>query len=135
MFIDGIFHVISYFKIPKEFMFFSFELAQGVLQVVFGIFCILKPEIVGSIFQIVIGIWILMSSVVRFQLALDLKRSGNANFIILVILSVITFILSLLIITDPLSSFITLTTIVGIVMFVSETINIIEYVIILRKIK
>lgn len=133
--IDGIAHVISYFKLPKEFIIFNFEFVVGILQFIFGLFCFIKPDIVASIFQIVIGVWVLMSSVVRFQLSLDLKRSGNNNYMMLLILSLITFVLALLIIADPLSSFVAITTLLGIVMFISEIINIIEYVIILTKIK
>lgn len=133
--IDGIFHIISYCKMDKAFRIFNFELVEGLLQILFGIFTICKPDIISSLFPIVIGIWIIMSSVIRFQLSINLRDTEGSNWIMLLVLSLITFALGLLMVINPWGSMITLTTLVGIVLFISEVINIIQYVLILVKIR
>lgn len=133
--INGITNILSYIKTPKEFSFFNFELTIGILECIFGTFCIINPGMIGGIINVAIGVWILMSSVIRFQVALDIKNIGDKNYVILLVLSVVTFILSLLLITDPFSSIMALTTIIGVCMFISEIINIVQYVIILIKVK
>lgn len=133
--IDGSFHIISYLKMSKELRMFNFELIQGILQILFGLFTVLKPDIISGLFPIVIGVWILMSSVVKFQLSFTLRDTEGSDWIMLMVLSIITFILGILMVINPLGSVITLTTIVGIVLFISEIINVIEYIFILVKIR
>lgn len=133
--IDGIIHIISYFKVPNEYRIFNFELLEGVLQIIFGLIAIFSPFSISGLFPILIGVWIILSSIVKFQLSLNLRHINGSNWIMLLVLSIITFILGILMIVNPLSSVVTITTIAGILLFVSEVINVIEYIFILVKIK
>lgn len=132
--IDGIFHIISYFSVPKELKFFNFELIEGMSQMILGIITMLKPEWVSAFFPMFIGMWIILSSVVKFQFALNIKQTGNVNWIIIFTISIITFLLGLLMVINPIGSMITLTTLCGIILFISEILNIIQYIIFMFKI-
>lgn len=133
--IDGIFHVFSYFNISKEFRSFNFELIEGISKMILGIITMLNPTWVSAFFSIFIGMWIIMSSVVKFQFALSIKEENNSNWIIIFTLSIITFILGLLMIFNPMESVITITTLGGILLFITEAINILEYILIFFRLK
>ena len=82
-------------------------------------------------YMMLIGMWIILSSAIKFQFALKVKDSSNSNWIIILTLSIITFILGLLMIINPIGSMITITTFGGVVLFITEIINIIEYIMII----
>ncbi len=132
--IDGIFHIISYFSVPKELKFFNFELIEGISQLILGILTMLKPEWVSAFFPMFIGMWIIFSSIVKFQFALNIKQTGNVNWIIILTFSIITFLLGLLMVINPIGSIITITTLCGIVLFIAEILNVIQYIIFILKI-
>ncbi len=132
--IDGIFHIISYFSVPKELKFFNFELIEGISQLILGILTMLKPEWVSAFFPMFIGMWIIFSSIVKFQFALNIKQTGNVNWIIILTFSIIIFLLGLLMVINPIGSIITITTLCGIVLFIAEILNVIQYIIFILKI-
>lgn len=132
--IDGIFHIISYFSVPNELKFFNFELIEGISQLILGILTMLKPEWVSAFFPMFIGMWIIFSSIVKFQFALNIKQTGNVNWIIILTFSIITFLLGLLMVINPIGSIITITTLCGIVLFIAEILNVIQYIIFILKI-
>lgn len=133
--IDGIFHMLSYFNIPKEFRFFNFELVEGISKLILGVITMLNPEWVSTIFPILIGMWIIISSVVKFQFAYSIKEENGEKWIIVFTLSIITFILGLLMVFNPMGSIITITTLGGILLFITEIINVFEYILIFLKLK
>lgn len=133
--IDGFFHVISYFKVPKELKLFNFELVEGILELVLGAITLINPTWVSAFFPILIGMWIIFSSVIKIQFSLSMKENQNGNWMIIMTLAVITMLLGLLMVFNPITSMITFTTLAGILLFLTEIINIIQYVILLLKLK
>ncbi|MDD3304123.1 MAG: DUF308 domain-containing protein [Clostridia bacterium] len=133
--IDGIIHIISYFKTPQEIKIFSFEFLEGLIEIIGGGLTLFFPEWISAIFPIVIGLWIMLSSVIKFQLSLNLKYVEGSRWLMLLILSIITAILGFIIILNPMISTAAITAICGVILFTSELINIIEYIFILIKLK
>lgn len=133
--IDGIIHIVSYFKTPREFKIFSFEFLEGIVEIIAGGFTLFFPQWISTIFPIIIGVWIILSSIIKFQLALNLKNVERSNWLMLLLLSIITMVLGIIIIFNPIISTITITAISGIILFTSELINIVEYIFILVKLK
>lgn len=133
--IDGIIHIVSYFKTPQELQFFSFEFLEGLVEIIGGGLTLFFPQWISAIFPIIIGIWIILSSIIKFQLALNLKNVENSRWLMLLILSIVTIILGFVIVFNPIISTVTITAICGIILFSSELINIIEYIFILVKLK
>lgn len=133
--IDGIIHIVSYFKTPQELKILSFEFLEGIVEIIGGGLTIFFPQWISAMFPIIIGMWIILSSVIKFQLALNLKNVEGSNWLMLLILSIITTILGVLIVFNPIISTITITAICGIILFATELINVIEYIFILVKLK
>ena len=69
----GIFKVVHYLTAKKKYNFYNYDLVYGLMAIVIGIVTIVCSNTIGSIFRIIIGIWITYSSFVRLNLSLELK--------------------------------------------------------------
>lgn len=133
--IDGLIHFISYFASPKELRPFSFELAQGILEVVAGFVFITHPGWLIAILPFIIGIWIILESIIKFQLSINMKDMPESNWIIMLILSIITIALGALIIANPTQTAAVAVSLCGVGLLISESLNAIECVYIMMKLK
>ena len=131
----GTFQLVIYFKVGKEFETFQYNLLQGIVAICFGIFSILRSEIVQSIFPIVIGVWIIVQGMMKFQLAFNLKNIGEEEWAGILITAVMSLILGMIIICNPFASSIAITTIGGIILLINEILNLGESIWILKNIK
>lgn len=131
----GTFFIVTYYKIGKEFQMLQFNLLQGIFAICFGIFCILRSEIVQSIFPIVIGVWIIVQGMMKFQLSSNLKNLGEEEWAGILINAIMSLVLGMIIICNPFASSIAITTIGGIILLISEIVNLGESIWILRNIK
>lgn len=128
----GIMHMISYFSSSKEFKSLSFELIEGIAYICTGILLIINPNLINEFLATLVGAWMIIQSIIRFQFAFNLKAIDNKGWAVMLILSIITFILGVVIIFNPFATLIAVTTICGIMLLISELINIYESICLLR---
>lgn len=69
----GVVKLISYFIAKGTYDFYNYEMIYGLLAVVIGIITIVYSNTIGTIFRIIIGVWILYSGFMRLGLASKLK--------------------------------------------------------------
>ncbi len=132
---SGLLHTINYFSEFKEFKTISVQLIIGVLTLIIGITIIFKPLIINDILVILIGSWIIIESVIKFQIALKEKVLGLDFWLLPLILSIVSFIIGVVILFNPFEAIIAITTICGIMLLISEICNIIENIYILKNVK
>ncbi len=132
--VDGIWHIISYFNEPVEFKAFSFELLEGIAEIVLGFIFISNPAKVFELIYLLIGIWIIFESIVKLQMSFNLKDFVE-NWKIMVIVSILSILLGIFIIAHPFVAANVLYTICGIVLLVTEILNLIEAIYINIKIR
>lgn len=130
--VNGIVHAISYFSASKEFKSFSFELVEGIVCVVLGLLIIFNPNAINNLLTIVLGAWIILDSIIKIQLSFNMKSIGRKNWSIMLILSIVTIIFGLIIILNPFATIITVTVLCGILLLITELINIFESVSLLK---
>lgn len=133
--IDGIIHIISYLKIPKDSRMMSFSFLEGMLETLAAILIFFNWQTLLSFLPIMIGVWIIIKSLLRVQIALNLRDFPHSNWQFMLGLAILLIVLGILIILDPFGTILTLTTLTGIILFLSEIINLIEDIYILIKIK
>lgn len=75
--IMGIYKIINYFAKSGKNDFYNFDLIYGLTSIVIGIVAMAYMDIIGSIFRIIIGVWIIYTSFVRINTSLQIKRIGN----------------------------------------------------------
>ena len=133
--VDGIINIIAYIMEDAEIRAFSNELMMGILLVILGLIILLNQPLFISILPIMIGIWIFIKSIMKFQLAINLKSAVAERWGLLVVSSILMAILGILIIANPFEAIFTLTRFIGIMMLVAEVINICESVYFLQQTK
>ncbi|MEG0873175.1 MAG: DUF308 domain-containing protein [Clostridia bacterium] len=130
--ITGSIHTISYFSTSKEFKSFSMELVLGVVSLGAGILLMINPNIVLGILPVAFGCWIIIESIIRIQFTFKLKAMGSQSWKVLLPLSILTLILGVVMVFNPFAALNTVVVISGVMLLVTELINIFESIYVLR---
>lgn len=131
----GVVQTISYFSHIKEITFFNFQLVIGMISLLAGLVFIFNPSFINSILPLAIGVWIVIKSITSLQLALNIRNTGTNNWITMLLLSIVTFILGIVIVINPFQAMETAVAICGGFLLVSELINVFETVYMMKMIK
>ena len=128
-YIIAIFLILNglYFIIEKDnSIFFSGFLTLGVLELLMGIIMSINPDIVKTLFPIVIGIIMISKSAIDLRFSFLLNKNGYRNWLGLAIGPVISIACGLIIIFYPSIGTVALTTYLGILITVYSVSNIID---------
>ena len=71
--VDAIIHILVYMGESPEIRTMSSEFLIGVIEFILGIIFIINQEKVISIFYILIGVWLIVESIQKIQMAINLK--------------------------------------------------------------
>lgn len=132
--VSGIFSIYKYFSQDGLMNTFNFELVYGVLLSIAGLFLIFNPNLLATLFPIILGIWIIINSVTKFQYALVLKRVNNNDWPYTCLISFLTFAWGLVLLFNPLESVLAVTQIIGIFIIVYAVLDIIDNFIIRKNV-
>lgn len=123
--INGIYFIAT----KEESIFFSSFLTIGVINVLLGLVMILNPDIVKTLFPIVVGIVMIVKSVLDLRISILLYRNKYNNSLLLFICSIISVICGLFIVINPSIGTIALTTTIGIIITLYSISNILDTII------
>lgn len=76
----GGYRIIAYFAKPAVAEAMQFGVAIGLASVVMGILLLVKANMVVAVFGMIVGIALLVDSILRMQIALDIRRMGGAHW-------------------------------------------------------
>ncbi len=127
----GIVKVINYFQANGKSDLFNYELLYGIMSIIIGIVMIVHANILSTILGIIIGMWIVYSSVIRAASAFKLKTPNSNIWIYSLVLAAIMFMGGLYIIFDVGM----LVQTIGIIMIIYAIIDIIENIIFINNVK
>ena len=130
----GIFSIYRYFAAEEIGSVFNFELVYGVLLSIVGLFLIFNPTTLAKLFPIILGIWIIINSVTKFQYALVLKKVKNSDWAYTCLISLLTFLWGIVLLFNPLESVLAITQIIGIFIIVYAVLDIIDNFIIRKNV-
>lgn len=128
---SGIYKIINYISAKGKYDFYNYDLIYGLMACILGIVTIAYSNAIGSIFRIIIGIWIIYSSFIRMNLSIKLKALNLNIWIYSLILAIIMFICGLYITMNSGAIIVT----IGIMMIVYSIIDIIEEIIFMKNVK
>ncbi len=129
----GIVHIVSYFTANTEFRAMSLELIEGTVYTIIGLFFIFKPSILNEFLGIIVGIWLVIQFIIKFQFAFNLKSVASPAWSLMLISSLLHLAFGIGIILNPFASVVTITTLTGIVLLISEIGNLAESIYLLTK--
>ena len=126
----GIYKIINYFLSKGNNDFYNFDLIYGLTAIVIGIVTMAYMNLIGSVFRVIIGIWIIYTSFVRISTALQIKRIGNTVWIYSLVLAIIMFMCGLYTVINPGTIIVT----IGIIMIIYSVIDILENIIFMKNV-
>lgn len=98
----GVIRIIGYCSKDLYQLAFQFDLAFGILMMVFGILMIFLKSEIEKMLYISFGILILADSLFKLQIAIDTKRFGMRRWVIVLILGIVSSIFGILLIIRPI---------------------------------
>lgn len=127
----GIIKVINYVQTKSKSDLYNYELVYGIMAVIIGIVIMVYSSTISKIFGIIIGMWIVYSSVVRASSALKLKQIKSNIWIYSLIIAVIMLICGLVVIFNVGA----IPATIGAIMITYAILDIIENVIFINNVK
>lgn len=125
--------LINYYR-GKEYVS-TFELVYGVLSVLGGLVLILNPKAIASLIPFILGIWIVISSLIKLKYSLELNSQRTKSGIIALIITILTLILGIVLIFNPFEGAVFITKMIGLFLFVYSALDIVQSFIIKKDIK
>ena len=98
--ISGLGSLFSYFLTEKEDRLFSFDLISGILTILCGVFTIIYRNDLVQVLPIILGLWIIFSSLLKMQVAINFS-SFSKSYLWLLLLEVLMIVLGVVLITNP----------------------------------
>lgn len=132
--INGLVQVYRYVKESSINNLFSFTLSYGVLLIISGLFMFIKPNLLSTLFPIILGVWIIINSINKFQYSLVLKRSNNKDYLYTVLISILTFIWGIILLCNPFKTALAITQTIGIFIIIYAVLDIMENLLIRKNI-
>lgn len=127
----GIIKVVNYLQAKSKSDLYNYELVYGIMAVIIGIVIMVYSSTISKIFGIIIGIWIVYSSVVRASSALKLKQIKSNIWIYSLVIAVIMLICGLVVIFNTGA----IPATIGAIMITYAILDIIENVIFINNVK
>ena len=103
----------------------TFEITYGILISILGLVFLFSPDVIASIIPFILGIYIIIQSSIKLQHIYNLKKLGEDCTAALII-NIITLLLGIFIIFNPFKGAKALIRVIGIIMILSASLNIIE---------
>ena len=127
----GIIKIINYFREKGNNDFFNFDLVYGLTAIVIGIVAMAYMNVIGSVFRIIIGVWIIYTSFVRISTSLQLRKIGGNIWIWSLVLASVMFVCGLYTVINPGTIVVT----IGAIMIAYSILDIIENIIFMKNVK
>lgn len=135
LFIIGIVPIVNYFKNRLANFFSSAGLLYGIFSVVAGLLILFNTKILATIIPILSGVWMIINSVNKIQIAMELRDNNIKSWLITFIFSILILILGVLFIINPFASAVLLGKTIGIFIVIYAILDIVDSVIIKLKAK
>lgn len=130
----GLINIYKYFSSLDGLSMFNFNLSYGVLLVIAGLFLIIDTSIFAKVINIILGIWIIIASITKFQYGLVLKNAKNKDWKYTILVSILMFLWGLLLLKNPFETALTITQVIGVFIIIYAVLDIIDNFIIRKNI-
>ena len=90
------------------------NIVYGIICIISGIFFIEKPEIIGSIIPVVMGIGIIISSSLKIQQSFNLKSLNSSYFFWSFVTALLSLICGVVLLFSPFKGAVIITKVIGI---------------------
>ena len=131
--INGIYSIIRYVMNPKSI--FRYDLIYGILSVIASLFAIFKPFDVANFITVIIGIWLVITSIVKFLLSMEFRKVKQDSWVFDMTISALTFLLGIMLLINPFNGYMVLSTYAAIMISLYAAIDLVEQLLIRKRVK
>ena len=126
----GIVRIMTYVFSKNKYDFYNYDMLFGIISILIGIVAIIYTDTIGTIFRIIVGIWIIYSGLTRIDLSIKLKELNSIVWTYSLGLSVTMLLGGIYILVNSGAIVIT----IGVLMLVYAIIDIIESVFFMKNV-
>lgn len=130
----GIIRLINYFVGDKFEALMRYDMVIGIFLVGLGLFVLIFPGVVISFLPVVFGLFLILSSLVKLQNAVDLKRLDYDRWWLILILAAVSIVLGVILICNPFGVIHLLLTFVGVFFVVDGATSLYSMFIFVREV-
>ena len=115
----GGFRIVDFF-VRKEHLSGKVQLgvALGIGCLLIGLFLMLKVSLVVTLLAAIIGVAVIVDSVLRLQIALNLRHTGGKYWLVLLITSLVTLAFGILLLFNPFTAVKVATIVAGVFLLI-----------------
>ena len=114
----GVTSIALYFAEKAEPDGMQFGLAVGCACVLIGVFLLIRAEKVMQALEMIIGVAVIIDSVIRLQITVNIRRLGGSFDLALLICALVTLAIGALLLFNPFASLQTATIACGVALIV-----------------
>ncbi|MBR1416707.1 MAG: DUF308 domain-containing protein [Bacilli bacterium] len=122
--ISGIYSIVKYIINNKVFL--RFELPYGILSIIVGLFAIFKPFDVATLITVLTGIWLIITSIIKFTIAVEFRKIKEDTWVFDLTVSVLTILLGIMLIINPFNGYMIISSYAGVLIMIYSAMDIIE---------
>lgn len=119
----GIVKIIGYFSKDLYRLAFQFDLAIGIAIILVGITLIIKPSMILHFISSLIGIFVMIDSLLKIQIALDAKEFGIERWVNILIIALISALFGYLLLFKLNESLIFAVRLLGVALLFDSILN------------
>lgn len=123
--------LIRYFTEKGKSDLYNYNLIYGLTAIVIGIVAMVYMDVIGSVFRIMVGIWILYTAILRINTSIQLKNIKSKAWIYSLVLAIIMFVAGLFVVINKGAIVVT----IGAIMIAYSVVDIIEDIIFMKNLK
>lgn len=127
----GLLNLIAYFRAEQAFGY----LLKSVVMCAAGIFIITRPDFIFNVLAIIFGLYLLTDGISSLRNSVAMKNYGASKWVGSLIMAILTIILGLVLIVNPLASTKIAVTALGIALVISGILSIYNGAVTKRYIK
>ncbi len=122
--LSGIINTVSALSLRKEIKHWGWYLAEGLVDLFFGILFLAKPELTASLMVFMVGFWFLFYAITNLIASFYLKEEGIRNWWVELVWGILGVLFGMLIVFNPFAGLITIVWLLGIFFIMAGIFNI-----------
>ena len=131
--IIGIIKIYNYIVSKGKNDLYNYNIIFGILAIILGIITMIYSNTIGTLLNLIVGVWIIYSALIRLNIAMKVKKQNEQNrlWIYTLAIAVIIFICGLFVILNSQAIF----SAIGVAMFIYAVMDIIEEILFMKQVK
>lgn len=133
LFVLSIIDFVHYFNSDQDIN--NINLFKGIIELIAAILLIFRNDVLIDLFPVILGVIIIFDGIFQLQIALNIKKVNQNDWVFGFVLSLITIIIGAIIVFNPFKTLELILKVAGVVLVVSEVLSLIYSGIVLHGIK